>query len=340
VENAVVHGASAGKTPSKMLGIAMNFTADQLGIFYSHPTWMVERWLAQLGEARTIGLLEANNRAPRLSCAIHDEDRHDEIVEALRKSGLRVESGQLLNSAIAVSGGSPVRTAAFQNGWISIQDEASQIIPLLLGVRPGDRVLDLCAAPGGKTPPLIRAAGQQGIVIAADRRGHRLAAMRTQLKRLDLASVNLVELDATQELPFVAAFRRILVDAPCSGTGTLSRHPEIRWRLRPEQLQEFHQLQVAILMRALALLSPGGRLVYSTCSLEPEENEDVIAEALDRSTALAIRQVSAGDTAQVLRPYLAPAVDDSRLFDESAQFRTLPGEHGTDAFFAAILERP
>ncbi len=103
--------------------------------------------------------------------------------------------------------------------------------------------------------------------------------------------VNFVELDATRELPFRAAFQRILVDAPCSGTGTLSRHPEIRWRLRPEQLAEFHRLQVAILINAIALLAPQGRIVYSTCSLEPEENEDVVAEALQKSAPLLLRRV-------------------------------------------------
>ena len=162
VGNADLHGANAVKTPAKMLRIAKTFPADQLGILHSHPTWMVERWLARFGEARTISLLEANNRAPRLSVALHDADRRDEIIEALRKSGLHVESGQLLKSAIAVSGGSPVRTTAFQSGAISIQDEASQAIPLLLGVCAGDRVLDLCAAPGGKTATLVRAAGQAG----------------------------------------------------------------------------------------------------------------------------------------------------------------------------------
>jgi 16S rRNA (cytosine967-C5)-methyltransferase len=314
--------------------------ADRLGILHSHPTWMVERWLARFGEIRTIALLEANNRAPRLSCAFHDIDRREEILEGLRNFGLRVEPGKLLKSAIAVSGGSPVRTPAFRDGLLSIQDEASQTIPLLLDVRVGDRVLDLCAAPGGKTPPLVRAAGKQGTVIAADRHAHRLAAMRSQLERLHIDGVHLVELDATQQLPFHTVFQRILVDAPCSGTGTLARHPEIRWRLRPEQLAEFHGLQVAILTGAVAQLAPGGRLVYSTCSIEPEENEAVVEEVLGQTAPHQIRRVPADSVARVLGPCLAPGADASGLFDDRAQFRTLPGEHGTDGFFAAILEKP
>ena len=137
---------------------------ERLGILHSHPTWMVERWLKRLGEKQTIALLEVNNRTPRLSCALHDAARRDEIFTALRNAGLHVEPGNILQSSFAVSGGSLTRTESFRTGAISIQDEASQTVPLLLDTQSGDRVLDLCAAPGGKTPPLVRAAGAKGIV--------------------------------------------------------------------------------------------------------------------------------------------------------------------------------
>jgi len=310
--------------------------AERLGILHSHPTWMVERWLERWGEARTVALLEANNRAPLSNCALGESSRHDEILAALEKSGMRAEPGHLLKEAFAVSGGNPARSEAFRTGKISIQDEASQAIPLLLEVRAGDRVLDLCAAPGGKTPPLARAAGSRGVVIAADRHAHRLRAMRAQFERLELRSVCLAELDATERLPFGIPFNRILVDAPCSGTGTLARHPEIRWRLLPEKLGEFHNLQAKILSNALAALAPGGRLIYSTCSLEREENEEVVAEVLRENPTL--RRATAGDLARALAPHLAPGVTASALFDDAGQFRTLPGQHETDGFFAAALE--
>jgi len=236
--------------------------AERLGILHSHPTWMVESWLARWGQQRTIALLEANNRAPRLTCALHDTSRQEEVFRSLEKAGLRVAPGEFLRSAFSVSGGSPARTNAFRHGLISIQDEASQMIPLLLDVRAGDRVLDLCAAPGGKTPPLVRAAGQNGIVVAADRHAHRLRAMRDQFKRLKLENVRLVELDAASALPFPGTFSRILVDAPCSGTGTLARHPEIRWRLQPQDLAELHQLQAAMLANAASQLPPGGPRLF------------------------------------------------------------------------------
>jgi 16S rRNA (cytosine967-C5)-methyltransferase len=309
--------------------------AERLGILHSHPTWIVERWLSGLGESRTIALLEANNRAPRLSCALSDADRRDEIFRALEKAGLRIQPGRLVKNAFAVSGGSPSQTEAFRAGQISIQDEASQAVPLLLGVQPDDRVLDLCAAPGGKTPALVRAAGSKGTVVAADLHAHRLRAMAAQFKRLGLTGVRLVDLDAAEPLPFRERFDRILLDAPCSGTGTLARHPEIRWRLRPEQLAEFHALQVRMLRNALPHLASGGRLVYSTCSIEPEENEAVVAEVL--RGAESFQPVPASEIAQALAPHLAAGVSVSELFDDAGQFHTLPGRQETDGFFAAAF---
>jgi 16S rRNA (cytosine967-C5)-methyltransferase len=311
--------------------------AERLAILHSHPTWMVERWLARFGEAPTIALLEANNRAPRLSCALHHLEQRDEIMGAFEKTGMRVEPGVLLQSAFAVSGGSPARTHAFRAGQISIQDEASQVIPLLLGARAGDRVLDLCAAPGGKTPALMRAAGSDAIVVAADRHAHRLRAMAAQFERLGLQNARLVELDASHALPFRGEFDRILVDAPCSGTGTLARHPEIRWRLRPELLAPSREEQKRMLSSALAHLAPGGRLVYSTCSIEPEENEDVVACVLKDSPPTRI--VSAADAMQTLTPHLAPGLDAGDFFAADGFFRTSPAPHRTDGFFAALLEK-
>jgi 16S rRNA (cytosine967-C5)-methyltransferase len=311
--------------------------ADRLGILHSHPTWLVERWLKNFGAPSTAALLEANNRTPNLSCAIHDPAQSDEVFAALKKAGLRIEPGQLLRSAFLASGGSPARSESFRRGAISIQDEASQTIPLLLGVQSRDTVLDLCAAPGGKTPPLARAAGSKGTVVATDRHAHRLRAMRNQFERLGLGSVQIVELDAAHELPFGRQFDRILVDAPCSGTGTLARHPEIRWRLRPEQLSEFHQLQAGILASAIKQLAPGGRLVYSTCSMEPEENEDVVSETL--ASAPSIKRVAQDEVAKSLAPHLLPGLDAQNLIDSSGQFRTSPAAQRTDGFFAAVLEK-
>ena len=341
--NAILRRASAENAPTAVAGpverlLPANLAlADRLGILHSHPTWLVERWLRNFGGSRTLALLEANNRAPNLSCAIHDPAHRDEVLTALKTAGMRIEPGRLLNSAFAASGGSPARTESFRRGLISIQDEASQAIPLLLEIHPGDAILDLCAAPGGKTPPLVRAAGRSGLVVATDRHAHRLWAMRSQFERLRLDGVQIVELDAVRDLPFGRQFDRIFVDAPCSGTGTLARHPEIRWRLLPAQLPEFHRLQVGILTSAIKQLAPGGRLVYSTCSMEPEENEEVVREAL--ANAPLIEPVARDEVAKLLAPHLIPGIDPQNLFDANGQFRTSPGAHRTDGFFAAILEK-
>jgi len=344
--NAVLRraAAEAAQPPESFLPANLSEPA-RLAILHSHPAWLIERWLARFGRSRTLALLAADNRPPRLSCALRDPARAKEIAAELREANFQVESGALLKSALAVSGGRISSSAAFRRGDLSIQDEASQAVPLLLRVCPGDRVLDLCAAPGGKTAPLARATGPSGMVVAADRHAHRLAAMRAQFERLALGDVRSVELDAEAALPFGALFHRILVDAPCSGTGTLARHPEIRWRLTSSpdptlnqpRLASLHALQARILANALAALAPGGLLVYSTCSLESEENEDVLAAVLPSFPQM--RLAPAAEAAQVLAPHLAPSVTPARLIDAAGYFRTLPGELPVDGFFAALIHR-
>ena len=336
--NAVLRKAAAESArPAEALVPLALPAAARLSLLYSHPQWMVERWLGRFGESRTGALLEANNRAPRLSIAPREPGQMEEIARELAGGGLRTEEPALLKSARAVRGGSVIRTSAFREGRISIQDEASQAIPLLLDVHRGNSVLDLCAAPGGKTAALARAAGRGARIVAADLHGHRVRAMGAQFERTGLRNVLVAQLDATRALPFATRFDRILVDAPCSGTGTLARHPEIRWRLRPQQMGELHRLQVAILARAAESLATGGRLVYSTCSLEEEENEEVAAEVLERDRSL--RRASRKETADILEPHLVSGVPAAGLTDDFGYFHTIPGEQQTDGFFAAILEK-
>lgn len=338
--NAVLHKATTEARVSVGQFLPADFgQTERLAISHSHPTWIVERYIARFGEASAVALFDANNRRPGLSCVLNAPNRREDVFAELENAGMRVESGLLLQNAFAVSGGSPARTEAFRSGLISIQDEASQAIPLLLGAQSGDHVLDLCAAPGGKTPLLARAAGTKGVVIAADRHVHRLSAMRAQFERIGLRGVHLVELNAEEPLPFRQKFNRILLDAPCSGTGTLARHPEIRWRLRPQHLAELHTLQVRLLRNALANLAPEGQLVYSTCSMEPEENESVIAEALALHGETSLHRIPREVLTERLRPHLAGGSQAEALFASDGYFRTSPALQHTDGFFAAVLER-
>ncbi len=309
--------------------------ADRIGIQYSHPTWIVERWLRIYGEERTRSLLQANNRVPNLSGYLLDPQRREDATLSLQRTGCHVQPGRLLRDAWVLEAGNPAASEAVRCGWVAIQDEASQAVALLVAPDPGNSVLDLCAAPGGKTLLLARAAGAQGHVIAADLHEHRVRAMKERFELAGVRNVEAIVLDGEQPLPFERAFDRILVDVPCSGTGTLARHPEIRWKLLAEDLRDLHDRQARLLRNALPHLAPRGRLVYSTCSLEPEENEFVVREVLG----------ALGDAFQIADPriviesFLQESVRIESVVSADGFFRTFPPEHGTDGFFAAVIER-
>jgi 16S rRNA (cytosine967-C5)-methyltransferase len=309
--------------------------ADRLGIQYSHPTWMVERWLEVYGEERARSLLQANNRVPTLAAYLLDPQFREEATLSLQRAGCRIEPGHLLRDAWILAGGNPSASEAVRRGWIAIQDEASQAVARLVAPDPGNTVLDLCAAPGGKTLLLARAAGAQGRVMAGDLHANRVRAMKERLELAGVRNVETVVLNGEQPLPFEKPFDRILVDVPCSGTGTLARHPEIRWKLRSEDLSDLHERQERLLRNALPLLAPNGRLVYSTCSLEREENELVVREALARFGD-GMRIVDPG---RALESALQNSVQMRSLISADSFFRTFPSDHGTDGFFAALIER-
>jgi 16S rRNA (cytosine967-C5)-methyltransferase len=308
--------------------------AERWGILHSHPTWMVSRWLERFGEERTLALLEADNLAAQVSCVVLDPERREETMSQLENSGAKVSPGTWLGAAFAASGANVAATVPFARGWAFIQDEASQMVALLLEAGGGKLILDLCAAPGGKTALLARAASRNARVIAGDLHPSRLRAMRSRLEAAGITGLQYIGLNATRPLPFSRLFDRILADAPCSGTGTLSRNPEIRWRLEPEELPRLHDRQVKLLSQALAALAPGGRVVYATCSLETEENEDVVRAAMRENSGIQVIPPTAA-----LEPHLASGRTVDTLIDAEGFFRTFPAEHHTDGFFAAVLTR-
>jgi 16S rRNA (cytosine967-C5)-methyltransferase len=307
-------------------------SAERLAVLGSHPTWLVERWLVALGQEETRTLLAANNSPPCVTCAVAANASAEALAEELQREGVEAPPGRWLRGALEIVSGAVARTRAFAEGRVRIQDEASQMVARLLDVKPGMRVLDVCAAPGGKTLSLAETVGASGSVVAADLHVSRLRAMRERVARYP--QVQMVALDAAAEWPLAGEFDAILVDVPCSGTGTLARHPEIRWRLRSEDLPELRARQTAILVNAAGRLRAGGRLVYSTCSLEPEENEQVVEAAL--AQRLALRRVSG---AEALARHLRESANAAELFDKGGCFRTWPQRHGTDGFFAAVLEK-
>jgi 16S rRNA (cytosine967-C5)-methyltransferase len=214
---------------------------------------------------------------------------------------------------------------------VVVQDEASQLVAALLAPRRGDRVLDLCAAPGIKTAQIADALGE-GSLVSCDVSEARLATMKRLLggRIPQPVQTEVLRLDATAKLPFAESFDRVLVDAPCSGTGTLARNPEIKWRLQPGELDRLSKIQAAILKNALATLTPGGRLVYVTCSLEAEENENVVEALL--AAYPGFRLLGKEELAREFPAW-------TELFDASGYFRTRPDLHGMDGFFAAVITR-
>jgi 16S rRNA (cytosine967-C5)-methyltransferase len=211
-----------------------------------------------------------------------------------------------------------------------VQDEGSQLVVALLDPRPGESALDACAAPGAKATAIAERVGPSGRVVGIDRHARRLALVGREARRLGLVNLDLHALDASQDLGASAAprsFDRVLVDAPCSGLGTLRRNPDLRWRARPDASEGLAALQLALLRRAAVALRPGGTLVYSTCTLAPEENEAVVRTFLAETTDLRLAAREA--TPAALRP----------LLDAEGFLRTFPHRHGADGFFAARLER-
>ncbi len=301
-------------------------TAESIARFYAHPSWLAERWAERFGLETAERICAYDQAPPQTAIRLRDPEAEAE----LRAEGIELAPGILLTSVRRVVAGDLTHTRAFRAGRVSIQDEGSQLVATLVG--RGTRLLDCCAAPGGKAAILAqRNPGVQ--VVAADLHPHRARLMQRLMQR-EQASVEVIAADATA-LPLDGVFDRVLADVPCSGTGTLARNPDIKWRLQRETLGALHAKQVAIVRAALDRVAPGGRLLYSSCSLEKEENEDVVEEAL----APGFRLVEAGEELRRLRNEGQLAWPDPAALTSGPFLRTLPGLQPCDGFFAAILAR-
>ncbi|HYV83875.1 MAG TPA: 16S rRNA (cytosine(967)-C(5))-methyltransferase RsmB [Pyrinomonadaceae bacterium] len=255
---------------------------EKIAVQTSHPVWLIERWASSFGVEEAEAFARANNTVPRTAFRIvANRANQSDVLSKLSAAGATLESSDIVNGAWRVSGATSLLREMSIAGEIYLQDEASQLVADAMEVKRGERVLDLCAAPGGKTTLMADRAGDAAFIVAADRSSTRMATVVSTTRLHELKSITPVILDATEQLPFEReSFDRVLVDAPCSGTGTLRANPEIRWRLAPTDFANFAAQQKRILSRAVAVLKPGGRLVYSTCSVEREENEEVI-ETID-----------------------------------------------------------
>lgn len=286
---------------------------QKLAIETSHPAWLINRWIDSFGLAEAESLARANNEIPPTAFrVVHARANEHDVIEQLTNSGASIERSHIVENAFRISGATTTLRDLSADGQIYLQDESSQLVAQILDARPGDHVLDLCAAPGGKTTLIADRTGDNALIIAADRSATRISTIITTAKLHDLHAIKPVLLDAGTQLPFAGqSFDRILIDAPCSGTGTLRRNPEIRYRLSTTDIPNFAAAQRQFLRNAADVLKPGGRLVYSTCSVELEENENVIEHFLSTHSN----------------------------FTALKTLRTWPHRETSDGFFMAVLER-
>ncbi len=312
-------------------------TPESLARARAHPLWLVERWAHEYGLPAAHQICQHNQSIPQTAIRLRTPTATTELTQ----EGITLAAGSVLASARRIEAGDITKTQAFRKGHIVIQDEASQLVASLVPsapLRERSRILDCCAAPGGKT--LAIADLNPGTTITAVELHPHRARLLQKLLHLhapeSVTRIQVVVADA-RHLPTSLAFDRVFADVPCSGTGTLARNPEIKWRLNPTDLSKLQTRQCAILRSALAQVAPGGRVIYSTCSLEKEENENVIEQALAENNSFRLLDCRA--ELDRLRAAGKLTWPETVSLTRGRYLRTIPGVHPCDGFFAAILEK-
>jgi len=307
--------------------------AERIALRHSHPEWLVERWLDEFGEEETESMCEENNQPPHTSVRVNRlrTDRRS-LLEELAAAGLDAAPSLLSEDGIVLGNrsGNIALSQWHERGLLTVQDESSMVVAAVVAAEPGMRVLDCCAAPGGKTTHIAETMNDTGEVWANDIHEHKQTLTLSQVERLGLKSVRTLVSDAahlSEKFP-AAHFDRILLDAPCSGLGVIRRKPDIKWRKLEDEIGRLPELQYQLLEEAASLLKPGGVLVYSTCTVEQAENESVVKRFLTE-------HVEFVPDAEVSR--LVPAALVPNVHPELGAIRILPHHFGSDGFFIARL---
>ena len=302
---------------------------EYLSITLSHPRWLAARWLDRYGFDIAEQWMQFNNAPAPVTLRVNTiKTTRAALMKHLDDADVRVRSGQFAPDALIVEEGHPLRGDNLDPGWFIVQDEASQLVAMMAHAKPGMRVLDACASPGGKTAAIAAEMGGRGILVASDVRDRRIRLLRRTVAVTGAANVHIVQATLLKPLPFRSLFDLVVVDAPCSGLGTLRRDPDIRWRRREDDLPVLAAAELTMLQHASEVVAPGGRLLYATCSSEPEENDGVVSAFLATTPGFVLMD---GRTAA---PALAGAV-----IDDHGVLRTEPHRHGLEAFFGAVFER-
>ncbi len=294
-----------------------------LAVYYSHPLWMIKRWLQRFGREETEKFLMANNEVPGLTLRINKlKITPSEFLTLLEKNNIPFQGSSFIDYFIKVKSLSGIaQMNIFQSGLFTIQDESAALPVLLLDPQSGDRVIDMCAAPGGKTTFIAELMKNSGKIIAIDKYESKLNLIRTSCERLGIGNVETLVADSSDVV--IPPADKIIVDVPCSGLGTLRKKPDIKWKREPEDIQHLVRRQTTLLENAAGLVKSGGVLVYSTCTVEPEENSGVIQTFLEKHPEFKI------DDAQ---KFVNSSVVTSEGFIE-----TFPHRHHVDGSFAARL---
>jgi 16S rRNA (cytosine967-C5)-methyltransferase len=310
---------------------AMADEVERLAIETSHPHWLVKRWVEQYGLHETKQMCEANLTAPKQTARVNTaRTTVEEAIDMLAQEGVEAVRGEVAPEAIQAKKGNLAHTKTFADGYITIQDESSMLVARALHPAEHERVLDSCAAPGGKSTHIAERMNGTGQVVSLDIHEHKVKLIQDQAKRLHLSNIEVRALDSrTASRHFAAeSFDKVLVDAPCSGFGVIRRKPDIKYTKTEADLPALASLQLAILTEVAPLLKKGGTLVYSTCTIDPEENEAVVAEFLRRHSEFALDDTLAERLPEKVRPYVT-----------EGQLRLLPHYFGSDGFFIASLRK-
>ena len=325
----VKNGASLGlpqpSQPSRSGQRDRETDLEYLSVSLSHPRWLVARWYDRYGFDVTEQWTRFNNGPAPITLRVNTlATSTPELAEKLLECGVSVEAGAWAPHSLVVTRGNPLATDLHDRRLFWVQDQASQLVAGLVDADPGDRVLDACAAPGGKSLVIAEAMGDQGLLVASDQSAARIRLLSETLARVGPRCASIVQLDARRP-PFGPRFEWVVLDSPCTGLGTLRRDPDIRWRRNPEDLSRMASMQFELLAGASTAVAPGGRLLYATCSSEPDENQNVVTRFLESHPGFSIQAPTA--------PHLLECVDDEGFL------QTRPDRHGLEGFFAAVLRR-
>lgn len=318
--NAVLRRTDRERDALKTLPTVTSDAAEALALKHSHPRWLVARWIERWGEQDTERLLALNNAEAPIIIRPYGIVR-EQLEAMLEEAGVHVSEAPYVSDSIAISGGITfTELGAFKKGLFFVQDPAATLVTEYAAIGAATTVADLCAAPGGKTLELSKTAGT---VLSSDKSFGRLQRLLANQRRLETANIHPFVADARS--PATSPVDAVLIDVPCTGTGTFRRHPDARWRLKVSDLAVMSALQKTMLRAAAKIVKPDGLLIYSTCSLEPEENDAQVDSFLSDNLNWILEPPPEGSVAPEL-------LDNGRL-------RVLPQRHGTDGAFAARLRR-